>query len=462
MNRDGEGIGGDDPRGVERLLDREARGELAGATGALAALMRAVPPPVGLDQQQLGRVRRRLGWVRPRRTWRRGRLAFMATLLGLGSAGAVFAAHLAGWPLPVELHAPWHRSAPAHRGRRGHPTLTPEVQSPAAPPAAEIGSEDNVQPGTEEPPSSAPVTGTAVGATLPAPFPSATRPSGTGASIASAPPPPAAPTSIPSTAPSRGAHVALPGGSPARPSGATHAANRLAMAGPARQAPRPSSRPDDPLAAFSAPLAPPPSATPSSATPPPAVIPERTSVADPLWPEPPVAPPAAAPPRTRAALAEESALLAEALGHLRRERDGAAAIAVLDRYSLRYPQGLLRAEADRARVDALFLTGARDEARRRLDAMALETRGRDLELLVVRGELRAPRDCVAAERDFSRALAATAPASLVERALHGRALCRATRGDQDGAARDRAEYARRFPLGRFAPGAASEKTSPGL
>ena len=236
------------------------------------------------------------------------------------------------------------------------------------------------------------------------------------------PPPSSSPSSPPSPAP------------PARPAPRRRA---LAVTNPPPP-PRAVEPPPEPAPA----LAPPPASalTPPPVTPlpPPATF-QRTT---PL------------PPRGPAALASEAALLQEALGHLRRERDGGAALAVLDRYATRHPGGVLAPEAARARADALFLLGRRQDARRVLDGLALEARGRDLELLVVRGELRATssgaRACAAAEADFDRALAvATAPLPLVERALHGRATCRARRGDHAGAARDRAEYQRRFPTGRF-------------
>jgi tetratricopeptide (TPR) repeat protein len=156
-------------------------------------------------------------------------------------------------------------------------------------------------------------------------------------------------------------------------------------------------------------------------------------------------------------LAEETRLLARALTSLRRDRDGAAALAVLDRYRSTFPVGLLRPEAARARVDALFLLGRRDEAAAALDALTLEPRGRDLELLLVRAELRGQQDCSAAVADFDRILNAVTSGVLAERALYGLAVCRAQQGDRLGAERAFQDYLRRFPTGRFA--AAAERGS---
>jgi TolA-binding protein len=73
-------------------------------------------------------------------------------------------------------------------------------------------------------------------------------------------------------------------------------------------------------------------------------------------------------------------------------------------------------------------------------------------MLVARAELRAERGrCGAALNDFNPLLAAEAPPDLVtERALYGRATCRAQQGDGAGARRDLEHYLARFPSGRFA------------
>jgi hypothetical protein len=150
------------------------------------------------------------------------------------------------------------------------------------------------------------------------------------------------------------------------------------------------------------------------------------------------------------ALASETALLGVALARLRQQRDAAGALAALDDYDARVPRGTLRREADGARVDALLMLGRDADALAVLRGLALQPRGRDLELRVVRGELAAASDCRSAVRDFERALAHDAPPALAERALHGRATCLARLGDDAAALRDQREYLRRFPEGRFA------------
>jgi hypothetical protein len=160
-----------------------------------------------------------------------------------------------------------------------------------------------------------------------------------------------------------------------------------------------------------------------------------------------------APPIVEAApsaLANETALLGVALARLRQQRDARGALAALDAYDARVPQGALRREADAARVDALLLLRRRDEALALLQTLALQTRGRDQELRVVRGELQAATSCERAVADFDGVLAAAPPPALAERALHGRATCLARLGDTRGALRDLRDYLRLYPEGRYA------------
>ena len=171
--------------------------------------------------------------------------------------------------------------------------------------------------------------------------------------------------------------------------------------------------------------------------------------------EPPPSPArrAAAEPSSEAPpsqLSQEARLLNLAMVQLRQRRDGAAALATLNEYLQHYPQGTLAAEARGARIDALLLLQRKGEALKALDATRLEPVGRGQELLVIRGELRARRDCASAIRDFELVLGRAAPAPLEERALFGRAVCRRRQGDEQGARVDADAYLARFPDGRFA------------
>jgi hypothetical protein len=149
-------------------------------------------------------------------------------------------------------------------------------------------------------------------------------------------------------------------------------------------------------------------------------------------------------------LAGETPLLSEALTQLRQKRDAQGALATLDVYRARYPEGTLKHEAESARIDALLLLGRDDDALAELRRMPLQAQGRDLELRLIRGELAAATDCARAIADFDRVLAERSRDAFAERALHGRAACRARAGDPAGAKHDLAEYLRRYPSGRFA------------
>src|SRR5262245_13680226 len=170
----------------------------------------------------------------------------------------------------------------------------------------------------------------------------------------------------------------------------------------------------------------------------------ETARPDPVAPAPP-------PPAPASALSGEAPLLSGALAQLRQKRDARAALAALDEYRTRYPNGTLKREAARARIDALLLLGRNDEALAELRDLTLQPGGRDQELRLIRGELTAASDCKRAFADFDRILNEQAAAALVERALHGRAACRLRVGDEAGATHDLTEYLRRFPAGRFAP-----------
>jgi len=154
--------------------------------------------------------------------------------------------------------------------------------------------------------------------------------------------------------------------------------------------------------------------------------------------------------RAPSALSNETALLTDALTHLRQQKDARGALAALDTYDARFPGGTLRREATGARIDALLILGRDGDALAVLRELTLQPQGRDQELRVIRGELAAKTSCASAVSDFDRVLAEAAPRALAERALHGRASCLERLGDAAAATRDLREYLRRFPDGRFA------------
>jgi TolA-binding protein len=201
-----------------------------------------------------------------------------------------------------------------------------------------------------------------------------------------------------------------------------------------------------------------PFSAPSPATAPPPTAGSDLDPAAQLAPAPSPTPalPAASGPASRprsSVSSEEIRTLDHALGLLRRDHDGAAALSALDAYLEGFPQGLLRQEARFARVDALLLLARSDEALVALEDLHLGVGRRATELRVIRGELRAPRDCVGAEADFSAALGQDPSAGLIERILYGRGVCRTRLGNVAGAAADLQRYLDRFPTGAHAPSA---------
>jgi TolA-binding protein len=139
-----------------------------------------------------------------------------------------------------------------------------------------------------------------------------------------------------------------------------------------------------------------------------------------------------------------------AVGLLRRDHNAAAALPALDAYLSRYPRGVLNHEARLARIDALLMLGRSQEALAALDALPLDNRRRSTELQVVRGELRALKDCARAEEDFTVALAHGPDAGLLERILYDRGMCRARLENRTGAIEDLRRYLERFPNGTHA------------
>jgi hypothetical protein len=132
-------------------------------------------------------------------------------------------------------------------------------------------------------------------------------------------------------------------------------------------------------------------------------------------------------PRRRPTANAGSALLERAVTALRHKRDPAKALFLLDEYEARFATGVLAPEAARLRIDALLLAGRRGRALDKLNELTLSEGTRDLELGLIRGELRsAAGDCARAIRDFDRVLSLAGDGSVKRRAQAGRAACLAT------------------------------------
>jgi len=169
----------------------------------------------------------------------------------------------------------------------------------------------------------------------------------------------------------------------------------------------------------------------------------------------PAAPTAVAPaPIEESSLLGESKMLGQALNALHQKRDANAALETLSAYEARFPKGLLGEEAQAAKVDALIALSRRSEALALLDRVTFSRLARGGELRAVRGELRAASGrCREASADFAWALDHQPTTATTERALFGRAACRQTLRDLEGARADYGEYLERFPAGKFAAAA---------
>ena len=155
---------------------------------------------------------------------------------------------------------------------------------------------------------------------------------------------------------------------------------------------------------------------------------------------------------TASALAEESALLTTALRKLRQHDDAGGALASLDEHDVRFGRGTLAPEATLARIEALVKLHRNAEALSLLDGMTPMPAGLGRDLLIARAELRAAAGrCAMARPDFDRLLNdGAAFDSIAERALWGRASCRAGGTDVAGARDNLRSYLFHFPHGRFA------------
>ncbi|WP_224246377.1 tetratricopeptide repeat protein [Hyalangium gracile] len=205
------------------------------------------------------------------------------------------------------------------------------------------------------------------------------------------------------------------------------------------------------------PVEPAPEPVPAPPEPEEVPAPGAPSAAPPVTPEEapaPPPPPAHREPRPENALLEEAKLLGRAVEQLRREQDPKAALVTLQRYFKRFPRGELIGEAEVTRVEALLREGRKSEALRHLERLhgtGFAGLPRPAELALQRAELlaEARRDPEAA-RAFSEVLDRAPSPALEERALFGRAVCRARAGDEAGMRADLDAYLRRFPEGRFA------------
>jgi hypothetical protein len=167
--------------------------------------------------------------------------------------------------------------------------------------------------------------------------------------------------------------------------------------------------------------------------------------------DPPVqqaAPPAPGP----SALAREAALVGAALRKLREQDDAQGALTLLDAHDGQFAAaGALADEVRTTRIEALLRLGRHPRALALLDAQSPRPTGRERELLAVRAELRADAGrCVEALADFDALLTDDGSDAVAERALYGRAACRARTGDAEGARADLRACIAGFPEGRFA------------
>jgi tetratricopeptide (TPR) repeat protein len=153
-------------------------------------------------------------------------------------------------------------------------------------------------------------------------------------------------------------------------------------------------------------------------------------------------------------LSGESRILHAALEQMNVRGDATSALAELDSYGSKYPSGVLAREADVARVDALLRLGREADALALLDGAAVkgfEGYPRPGQLRVLRGELLARLGrCDEAIPIFTSALADPQAGQSAERALYGRAHCRATLGEMTESRSDLDRYLALYPEGHFA------------
>jgi hypothetical protein len=382
----------------ERWVDGARGDDLESRAGALLRQASRPEPPEAARLAAIRALQRR-GARRPQRHWT-FRLAIALVLVLSGSAltaGAQLYFHLLGpaRTAPPAVHAPAGAPAPRGRIRARAPRLALAPEDEAADPVDDPSRSAVETAGpTVEPPAA------------PAPRPSPVQ--------LPAPVQPLAPVQPP---------AALQPPAPALP--AVEASVHVARTAVSPR-PRPADIAPSPPAPAPAPVEPP------DVTPPPLPVAESAS-----------------------ALAQESALLAVALRKLRQDGDARGALATLDQHDARFAAGALAPEATLARIEALIKMHKNRDALALLERATPSPLGRGRDLIVARAELRAAAGrCAAATRDFDLLLADDFSFDEVaERALWGRASCRATAKDTTGARRDLQDYLARFPSGRHAAAA---------
>jgi hypothetical protein len=159
-------------------------------------------------------------------------------------------------------------------------------------------------------------------------------------------------------------------------------------------------------------------------------------------------------PAAPAGLTGESRMLQAAIEQLNVRGNATSALAQLDAYREAFPRGVLAREAEVARVDALLRLGRDSEALSLLDAASernFDGYPRPAQLRVLRGELLAKSGrCSEAIPIFSGALSDAQSGQAAERALYGRANCRATLGEGAASRADLQSYLELYPQGYFA------------
>jgi hypothetical protein len=148
----------------------------------------------------------------------------------------------------------------------------------------------------------------------------------------------------------------------------------------------------------------------------------------------------------------EAALLGRALRQLRREHNPQGALSVLKAYQQEFPVGVLRPEAVLVEAESLVALGRHQELVDLLTPEAVSELPRSTELSLLRAEALSHLErCHEAIPVFSSLLSTTpedesaSDSSLRERALFGRALCRARIGQVGAARRDLELEVAQFP-----------------